>query len=357
MNAKERLDILIKKSRVDLYKPIAVAEILYRHRLEQLDLADKSQYRRRSYEWMREVVARLHQKTTTLNSRYWDQLFDPEVLPPEMLQGLGQVNVASHGIVEVYIYVHLREKFAALHKIRQSLENADGRFDLASFLDQFESDARFARSVDKIYEIVVYALFNAVVDALDAKVTLSVADSRSSILADFEDFAQLVLGVDSRNTSITQSARLYRVGTANANDAGLDMWANFGPAVQVKHLTLSQEQVSGICHGLRADQVIIVCKESEAKVIETVVRQIGDVQTLRGIITEKDLIRWYDLCFSKPYRASLGKRLLAAMVAEFRAEFPLSDSDRIDAFFAERGYDAKVLNESQFGMTGIVAQE
>ena len=33
-------------------------------------------------------------------------------------------------------------------------------------------------------------------------------------------------------------AHIYRVGVTNAADRGLDMWANFGPAIQVKHLTL-----------------------------------------------------------------------------------------------------------------------
>ncbi|MGL4942473.1 MAG: hypothetical protein ACRC46_04695 [Thermoguttaceae bacterium] len=60
-----------------------------------------------------------------------------------------------------------------------------------------------------------------------------------------------------------------------------------------------------------------------------------------------------DCRFSKPYRASLGKRLLAVMIAEF----PLSDSERIDAFFAERGYDAKVLDAGQFAVPNSITRE
>ena len=32
----------------------------------------------------------------------------------------------------------------------------------------------------------------------------------------------------------------------NAADRGLDMWANFGPAIQVKHLTLDESAVREI---------------------------------------------------------------------------------------------------------------
>ena len=34
---------------------------------------------------------------------------------------------------------------------------------------------------------------------------------------------------------------MYRVGVTNASDRGMDMWANFGLAIQIKHLSLSQE--------------------------------------------------------------------------------------------------------------------
>lgn len=49
---------------------------------------------------------------------------------------------------------------------------------------------------------------------------------------------QLLLGVDAAAPSITVPARLYRVGGANSRDGGVDLWANFGPAIQVKHIAL-----------------------------------------------------------------------------------------------------------------------
>ena len=76
VEAIDRLDKLIGKARADLYKPIAVAEILFRNRVEGgLNLLNKEDYRRHSYKWMLSIISILHNKTTQLNSRYWDQTF------------------------------------------------------------------------------------------------------------------------------------------------------------------------------------------------------------------------------------------------------------------------------------------
>ena len=344
-DAKQRLDRLIGKARADLYKPIAIAEILFRNRVgASINLENKEDYRRHSYNWMRSVIRVIHDKTTQLNSRYWDQTFDPDVLPPESLVVLGQENRDSPGVVEVYIYWHLKNKFAGLKGIRDDLAEATpATFDLQHFISKFEDDARFRRSIDKAYEIIVYALFNAVTEELGATVTLAIDGTRGDVLTDFEDFAQLVLGIDHEHPEVSQPARLFRVGTANAADAGLDMWANFGPAVQVKHISLSPEQTGDICDAVQADRVVVVCKSADAEAIQSVLEQIGIGKKLRGIITERELLRWYGVACSERYRETLGLKLLKAIDREMHLEFPLTDLDRIDEFFAERNYDDAVL--------------
>lgn len=346
MNAKQRLDRLIGKSRSDLYKPVAIAEILFRSRVEKAIRLDvKEDYRRRSYEWMRAIILELHNKTTSLNSRYWDQTFDDDVVPPSALVELGAINETGRGLVETYIYAHIRAKFAALGVIRHELKTVKpGEFRLISFLRRFEEDSRFRRSVDKAYEIVVYALFNSVVAELKAEVTLSVDVERGLVLRDFEDFARLVLGVDVDRPSISCPARLFRVGTANANDAGLDMWANFGPAVQVKHLSLSADQVGDICQGVQADQVIVVCKSADALAISTIIKQLGLDQKLRGMITDADLERWYSQCCGDRYKETLGRNVIDGILREMWLEFPLADLDRFDAFCNRRGYEINTLD-------------
>jgi len=344
MEAKIRLDTLIRKSRADLYKPIAVAEILYRHRLENLDVLSINNYRRKSYEWMREVIWKLHRKMTSLNSRYWDQLFDKEVLPPERIAELASFNSQNGGVVEVYIYAHVQEKYRAFSELRQTLEHLPlETFSLDTFLDFFEDNAKFRGSIDKAYEISVYALFNSVVEELEATVTLSIDKAKKSIIQEFEDFTRLVLGIDTNHFSIEKPARLFRVGTANANDAGLDMWANFGPAVQVKHLSLNPQDALGICNAVRADQVIVVCKTCEAEQIQHIFEQLGIDEKLRGIITKSDLKRWYEKCFQLQYRETLGRKTLLAIVDEMKLEFPLAISESFELFYDERNYHDSIL--------------
>jgi HaeII-like restriction endonuclease len=347
VEAKDRLDRLIAKARAHLYKPIAIAEILYRHRVEgTIDLSEKDDYRRRSYSWMREIVHQLYnKKTATLNSRYWDQTFDPDVLPPELLNVLGEANCSHDGVVEAYIYWHIQDKFAGMADIRDGLESVTPEeFELGRFLSQFEEDPRFRRSVDKAYEIIVYALFNAVTCELGATVSLSIDKQHLGVLSDFEDFSRLILGIDADHPEVTQPARLFRVGTANAADAGLDMWANYGPAVQVKHVSLSADQTGSICDSLQADSVVVVCKDADAKAIGTVLAQIGLSEKLRGIITEKDLTRWYELSCSAKYSETLGVRLLQSIREEMWLEFPLAEAQNIETFLGKRGYDLSELS-------------
>jgi type II restriction enzyme len=345
MEAKQRLDKLIKKSRADLYKPIAVAEILFRHRLERLNIENLDSYRRRSYEWMQDIIWKLHRKTTQLNSRYWDQLFDEAVLPPNQIQELARFNTEHNGLVEVYIYAHVQSKYSAFTELRKKLTTMPlDSFSLDTFLGFFEDNAKYRGSIDKAYEIVVYALFNAIVQELKAKITLSVENTATPILQEFEDFAQLVLGIDIQHLSIEKPARLFRVGTANANDAGLDMWANFGPAVQVKHISLQPSQTVDICNGVRADQLVVVCKTSDAKAIQAVIEQMGLVDKLRGIITKNNLENWYGKCFLPQYRETLGRKVVDSIVEEMKLEFPLAISESFDNFFTERNYSYDILN-------------
>ncbi|MBC8043358.1 MAG: HaeII family restriction endonuclease [Rhizobacter sp.] len=343
---KERLDKLIAKSRAHLYKPIQIAEILFRDRVHRdIDLMQLDTYRRPSTRWRNAVSPRLVGKVPVLNSRYEDQLFDSAVLPPEAIAELGEVNRAGNGLIEVYIYALLKNRFGKLAEIKSILNQTPPKnFNLASFLALFE-DTRLRRSIDKVYEIIVYALFETLTRHLNATVTLAIDENQIELLKDFKVFANLVLGVSPEKLAVVQPARLYRVGTTNAADAGLDMWANFGPAIQVKHLTLTPEDVDDILEGMTADQVVVVCKSMEKRLIANLLGQIGLSNRIRGFITEVDLIAWYDRCCTEKYAEVLGKTLLYELGKAFASEFPLSERSEIDAFFGERGYSETALTE------------
>jgi type II restriction enzyme len=137
---------------------------------------------------------------------------------------------------------------------------------------------------------------------------------------------------------------LYRAGATNAADRGLDMWANFGPVVQVKHLTLTDELAEDICEEVAADRIVIVCKDSERETIERVCQQLG--QRIQGVIVQSQLVQWYEQALRGDFASRLGDDLLNSLRQEFRNEFPYSTT--FEAFYKERGYDRVPQSSSPF---------
>lgn len=107
------------------------------------------------------------------------------------------------------------------------------------------------------------------------------------------------IGVDSKQTKLVLPAALYHAGVANASDKGLDIWTNFGLAVQVKHLTLTAKIVEDVADDIAADKIVIVCLDKEKETIELLLKQVGWGQRIQGVITIKDLDDWYKLCLEK----------------------------------------------------------
>lgn len=341
--AKLRLDKLIRKTRDVFYKPIAVAEILFRHRTEGLDLTRLDNYRRASDRWSKDIARRLWGFATTSNSRYWDQMFDASHMPPDVLTALGDLNTRARarGMVETYVYAHLNDKLQGLRTILDWLrKQSPHSFSLSELITKFVSDDRYTQSVDKLYEVVVYALFEVVTSRLDAKISLTINPS-SIVLRTFDDFAIMVLGVSAGCPKVEQPAKLYRVGKANASDGGLDMWANFGPAVQVKHISLTMTHCSEICEKIYADKIIIVCKDTDADVIAAVLGQVGLGERVRGVIPESLLCQWYQKACTLPEDPRLGHDLLDVLAREMSHEFSTSQDevlDRMAEFASQRGY-------------------
>jgi len=345
--AKEALDKIIRISRVHLYKPIQVAEILHRVRCGELTVNDVRRnleaYRNPSKRWRDSVTRLLIDQVSTSSQKYQDNLFEENAMPPETLAVLAQAN--SDGVVERYIYQQFRERQRRILRLAERLKDATvDSFDLNAFISEFVCDRGIKRSIDKAYEVVVYGLFNTLVKHLQVKVTLAADLAQVDLLRAFEDFARLVLGIDSQNPTVTLDARLYRAGATNAADRGLDMWANFGPVVQVKHLTLTDELAEDICEEVAADRIVIVCKDSERETIERVCQQLG--QRIQGVIVQSQLVQWYEQALRGDFASRLGDDLLNSLRQEFRNEFPYSTT--FEAFYKERGYDRVPQSSSPF---------
>ncbi|OGG78350.1 hypothetical protein A3A36_00010 [Candidatus Kaiserbacteria bacterium RIFCSPLOWO2_01_FULL_52_12b] len=340
--AKTALDTVIRKARVHFYKPIQIAEILFRHRTGKRnakpDLADLETYRNISKRWRDDVSSRLVGRRSTSSARYQDDVFNENAMPPRLLAVLGKINIESGGGVESYIYNALLSKLSeVLHVRRYIATTTPETFSILRLVDMFVARAGLKRSTDKIYEIAVHALFSTIVRALRAEITLSIKNEDEEILADFERFIKMVLGISKDQTTVSMPAALFRVGVTNAADSGLDMWANFGTAIQVKHLTLTPELTEEIVDGIEADRIVIVCLDAERGPIEALLLQLGLRDRVQGIITLSDLNEWYALCLNEHYRGRLAETLLADIGREFDAEFPASTE--IDPFISEREYN------------------
>ncbi len=218
--ALEKLDLLIKKSRVHLYKPVQIAEILYQHRThaaygsgsERLPLTDLESYRNASKRWRDAVTSRLIGRVSTSSQKFQDNLFDTNAIPPETLTVLGRLNQEAPGIVEAYIYRSLEQRLGLVTRVKKYLElSTPEDFKLQTLVDMFEKEPGLKRSIDKCYEISVYALFATIVRALRVEVTLAIKNEDLGIIGDFRDFIEGVIGLRSGIKSLTMSAALYRV--------------------------------------------------------------------------------------------------------------------------------------------------
>lgn len=85
-----------------------------------------------------------------------------------MIEVLGKENKRTSGAVEAYIYRLFSNKHSQLEDaLNYCLNLTPKDFNVKIFIDSFWNEAGLKRSLDKIYEIVVYALFSTLVEALE----------------------------------------------------------------------------------------------------------------------------------------------------------------------------------------------
>lgn len=338
-DAKKALDAVIKKSKVHFYKPIQIAEILYHNRMfRDIDFADLETYRTKSKKWRDTVCIELLGRKCTSSSKFQDNLFDNNAIPPSIMVILGEENERTDGAVEAYIYRHFTNKYNQLENaLNYCLEATKENFYVKKLIDSFWNEPGLKRSLDKIYEIVVYALFSTLVNTIDMKVEVAIDRSKVELLSEFEDFTKKVMCLDIQHMSHTQDAHVYRVGVTNAADRGLDMYSNWGPAIQIKHLSLDVELAKDIVNSVSSDRIVIVCKDAEEDVIVSLLTQIGWQSHIQSIVTENNLITWYEKALRGKYSHLLGENLLATLAEEIALEFP--SVDRIPPILKERHYE------------------
>jgi len=340
-DAKTALDKVINKARVHLYKPIQIAEILYKARtVSDFDILALESYRCSSRGWRDEICQKLLGRTCTSSARYQDDVFNENATPPRVLALLDVENKAKKGIVEAYIYSKFSSKYTQMTDAL-NYTNASNKetFDLKTFINLFWEEPGLRRSIDKIYEIVVYAIFTVLVSEINVKITVNYNPKEIELLKEFSDFAQRVICIDPSKPEFTSPAKIYRVGVTNAADRGLDMWGNFGPAVQIKHLQLTEDLAEGIVDTVSSDRIVIVCKSTEQQIIKSLLNQLGWRSRIQSIITEDDLCEWYNKALKGQFKARLGDKVLTVLRNEIVAEFPSADTAEVSEVLTERQYN------------------
>lgn len=338
--AKNHLDTVIRKARVHFYKPIQIAEILHRDRIEQnIVLEDLETYRTVSRKWRDEISLRFVGRISTSSARYQDNLFDANATPPAVLSQLGEINRSTGGAVEAYIYAAFRTRLSQMSSGLAYVSETDKTaFALKDFIQSFIREPGLSRSIDKIFEIVVYALFSTLLEVLQVKIGVQIDNVENTILSEFSDFTEKVLGVSEHTPQRYQDAKVYRVGTTNAADTGLDMWGNFGVAIQIKHISLTPTAVENIRGTISADRIIIVCKGAEKEVLVSVLQQFGGAGRIQSVITEGELEGWYEKALRGPASDIIGDKILQKLANEIKVEFPSTTSEFAE-FFKTRGYE------------------
>lgn len=344
--AKQKIDSLITKARVHLYKPIQIAEILYYHRTKgSINLLQLEDYRNPSKVWRDVICRKFIGRTSTSSARYQDDIFNDNAIPPNVLDILGEINVETNGGIEAYIYSQFSQRLSQVFQIHSycSTHNKHS-FQVSDLLGLFRRDPGLTRSVDKIYEIVVYALFSSLVDELEVTVEVSLNESKLDVFEEFSDFALKILQLSIDKPKLRTPARINRVGVTNAADRGLDMWANYGLAIQIKHLSLDEGLAEDIVNTITADRIVIVCRDAEQKVIVSLLNQIGWKSKIQSVVTETDLINWYEKALRGKYSNQIGDKLISNVISEIEREFPSSNNVEFQEFITSRNYDQIDLN-------------
>ena len=153
-----------------------------------------------------EKIRKKRFEISTSSAKFQDNLFEENAIPPQTLETLAIENQKT-GVVEAYIYKAFEEKHLQLENaLNYCLKSNRDTFDVKEFLGQFWNQPGLKRSLDKIFEIVVYSLFEVLTKAIEVKVDIYYDNKNLNILNEFSSFAEKVLNLDAKNNKKTLDA-------------------------------------------------------------------------------------------------------------------------------------------------------
>lgn len=256
--ARNKLNRIIGLSRVEMYKPIQIAETLREFTLNQsIDLTHLESFRNLSRDLRDDVTLELIGKVSTSSMRFQDDLWNTTAMPPEALAALAQANV-SHG-VEQYIYQHVYAKNAQMIEIRKILGEIETIADINRIFSLFDTPG-LRSSADRLFEVFSLSALQTQIEKSDFKIT--VQGNTSSISG--ETGKKLV----SIATGQGYELELAKLGHTNAADAGMDIWTNFGVVISVKNYNLDEELFMKVLEDTPVGLLVVICETIAGSVRE-----------------------------------------------------------------------------------------
>ena len=313
----EKLDSLIRKARMEFYKPIQVAEVLHHDRVGSASISglDLEEYRVASRGWRDQVTLRLIGKRSTSSARYQDDVWGEHAMPPWALTELLEVNRET-GDIERLIYSEIGKAWQDFVAVRELIGLEPSRKQLEDVLSGAWSVS--PSSTDRVVEILALTLLNAELRVMKPRRRIEldgvVGGSPLSPLLEAVELEDLAF---------------ERLGHTNAADAGMDIWSNFGVVVSIKNRRVTRDLFEVILDETPVGDLLIVCREiaDDLDEIAAGVERAISIVTLGSLIdrSEKTLASRQD---REHFAGDLQKN--------FDREFPQAVT--FPQFLVERGY-------------------
>jgi len=320
--ALAKLDSVISKGRVEMYKPIQVAEVLHAARKDKkIKLSVLETYRTQSKQLRDTVTKELLGKVSTSSAKYQDDIWNESAVPPDAMRYLGEMNDKA-GEVEEYIYQNVWLKNSFLILIRDHLDGIKTIKDLFSLFEAFKEDG-MRTSEDRLFEIFVVAVLQADLHSIGAELRIEetkVNEGSSSA----ERIIKSVQG-------FTKQLHFSRIGHTNAADAGLDIWSNFGAIVSVKNYKLDEQLVGKVLLDTPIGELVIACDSYTDEAVRAIKRASQNRSIT--IVTREELLKDAERLLNDPDSA---REFLNVFVTNFDHEFPRNMT--LEIFMRKRGY-------------------
>ena len=320
-SARDKLDHVIQLSRVEMYKPIQIAETLREFSLnESINPGKLETYRNLSRDLRNRVTLELIGKVSTSSMRFQDDLWNASAMPPEALTALASAN--SNHRVEEYIYQHVYAKSSQMIEIRKVLDDVKTLSDVENIFALFNSPG-LRSSADRLFEVFALSVLQTQIEKSDF--TFSLKGNSTSISG--VTGKKLISIAEGQGNDL----ELAKMGHTNAADAGLDIWTNFGVVVSVKNYNLDEDLFIKVLSDTPVGLLVVIC-ETVAKNVERDLLKLSNSRPV-VLITRKELFEDAGRLLN---HADHSLVFVNKLISFYDKEFPLTVT--LENFMKKRNY-------------------